>query len=185
MALDPFQEIYSGHLDASGRKQNIREHREGKASRKTFELLVMCQERMTMLHGQWWLWSACGDLEAFPCKEEDYEKGIFHKLSKLKSCCRGVALRKFSSGMRKKLCERFKLLLRRRKAAHDLSYNNPSRSTTLHWHVSGVNASLLLNMLTTHSLKRCILILSELHLAHLYFVVYAVLSIPGKWRIYW
>lgn len=41
MTVDPFLVIYSGHLDASGRKQTIREHREGKASRKTFELLIM------------------------------------------------------------------------------------------------------------------------------------------------
>ena len=44
MTVDPLPVIYSGHLDASGRKQSIREHREGKASRKTFELLIMCQE---------------------------------------------------------------------------------------------------------------------------------------------
>lgn len=44
MMVDPFPAIYSGHLDASGRKQSVREHREGKASRKTLELLIMCRE---------------------------------------------------------------------------------------------------------------------------------------------
>lgn len=39
--VDPFPGIYSGRLDASGGKWSIREHREEKASRKTFELLIM------------------------------------------------------------------------------------------------------------------------------------------------
>lgn len=44
MTVDPSPVMYSGHLDASGRKQRIKENTEGKASRKTFELLHMCQE---------------------------------------------------------------------------------------------------------------------------------------------
>lgn len=44
MTVDPFPVMYSGHLGASGRKCSKREHREEKASGKTSELLVMCQE---------------------------------------------------------------------------------------------------------------------------------------------
>lgn len=44
MTVDPFPVIHSGHVDASRRKWSIREHREGKASGKTFEILIMCQE---------------------------------------------------------------------------------------------------------------------------------------------
>lgn len=44
MTVDPFPAMYSGHLDASGRKLRIKENRQRKASRKTFELLMMCQE---------------------------------------------------------------------------------------------------------------------------------------------
>lgn len=94
---------------------------------------------------------------AFPCKEEE-EKDIFLKL--LKNCCIGVAFRQFSSDMREELWERLELL-----HCSEEEKQNTIVATKIHPGTPlcvsmflGVNASLAMNMLTTHCLKRYILV---------------------------
>lgn len=115
--------------------------------------------KMTILHVQWWLWSACGDLLMQWCG-----------LSLARMRMKRTSFLSYQS-WRTAACSFQKIQVRherraawttpqlwRTKTKHDHCYKNSSRITTLHWHVSVASASLTMNMLTTCYLKRCILL---------------------------
>lgn len=65
LSVDPFPVMYSGHLDASGRKENKIKHRRKEKLQKNIwvaNYVLGNKFGMTMLHGQACLWSAGGDM---------------------------------------------------------------------------------------------------------------------------